>query len=170
MFLNGTVGAGKSTVAEAVARALSDDGVPNAVIDLDWLRLAWPAPAGDPFSQQLALANLTAVVPNFLAEGTKVLILAGVIEEAGDRCRYERALRGNPLLIVRLEAPLAVVHQRLRSRHDPHDPALDWHLHRAGELQDILQAAGLDDAVVNTGKLEVKQAAAAVLELFHQWR
>ena len=36
--------------AEMVGGVLTEAGVPNAVIDLDWLRRSWPSPSGDRFN------------------------------------------------------------------------------------------------------------------------
>lgn len=168
VFLNGTVGAGKTSVAQAAAALLANDGVPHAVIDLDWLRVAWPAPAGDPFNRNLELANLAVMVANFRAAGPAILILAGVIEGSAQRLQYEQAL-GSPLLTIRLDASLTTVRNRLRRRHDILDPALGWHLHRAGQLQSILEEEGTDDAVVSTDALEVNQVAAVVVELVNKY-
>ncbi len=168
LFLNGTVGAGKTSVAQAAAALLAADGVPHAVIDLDWLRFAWPAPAGDPFNRDLELANLTAMVPNFRAAGATVLILAGVIEGSAHRRQYELAL-GSPLVVIRLDAQLTTVRNRLRHRHGSLDPALGWHLHRTGELQAILQTADADDAVISTDGCDVNQVAAAVVGLANEY-
>jgi adenylylsulfate kinase-like enzyme len=40
-LINGTVGVGKTTVAEAVGDLLAGSGVSHAVLDLDWLRQPW---------------------------------------------------------------------------------------------------------------------------------
>lgn len=165
VFINGTVGVGKTSVSEEVGDRLTLAGVPNAVIDLDWLRRAWPAPGEDPFNQQLELDNLSAITPNFSRAGVEVMVLAGVIERAEDRVLYEAALRDSQLTVLRLDAPLGILHQRLQSRHAPGDSALNWHLNRAGELQSILSAADVDDAVIDTGDLDVKATAAVVLGL-----
>ncbi|MBG6179106.1 AAA family ATPase [Arthrobacter sp. CAN_A1] len=164
VFLNGTVGAGKTSVAQAAAALLAADGVPHAVVDLDWLRYAWPAPSGDPFNRDLELANLAALVTNFRAAGPTVLILAGVIEGSAQRQQYELAL-GCPLMAIRLDAQPATIRDRLRHRHGSLDPALEWHLHRAGELQAILEEANADDAVISTEGRDVSQVATAVIGL-----
>ena len=44
LFLNGTVGVGKTTVALAIGDLLAAARVPHAVIDVDWLRRGWPPP------------------------------------------------------------------------------------------------------------------------------
>lgn len=44
LLITGTVGAGKTSVAEAAGDLLVSSGVPNAVIDMDWLCQAGPRP------------------------------------------------------------------------------------------------------------------------------
>jgi adenylylsulfate kinase len=162
LFLNGTVGAGKTTVAGAVGAILQERGIPHAIIDLDALRDAWPAPADDPFNSALELRNLAAVVANYRQVGVTHLVLAGVIETLDGRAGYERVL-GGQMTVCRLDVDLAVVRQRLAGRHALESSSLAWHLDRSGELQGILVSAAVEDAVVDVTALSVTEAAAAVL-------
>ena len=86
------MGAGKTSVAEMVGDLLSGAGVPNAVIDLDWLRRSWPSPAGDRFNVTMALRNLRSVTGNYREAGAVRIILAGVIETQSERDRHQDAL------------------------------------------------------------------------------
>ena len=62
LLLTGTVGVGKTTRgARRSVTCCATPRCPNAVVDVDWLRAAWPAPPGDPFNEALALRNLAAV-------------------------------------------------------------------------------------------------------------
>lgn len=138
LFVNGTVGVGKTTVGTAVAQALADAGHPVAFVDLDRLRELWPAPTGDRFNTRLAAENLACVAKNGAHAGATTLVVAGVIESPSDLTRYADALAA-PLTIVRLVAPPEVVEERLRRRHDRSDvEGLRWHLDRAPELDAIL--------------------------------
>ena len=101
LLINGTVGAGKISVAEMVGDLLTEAGVPNAVIDLDWLRRSWPSPEGDRFNVAVALRNLRSVARNYRDAGAVRIVLAGVIETRVDRDRHEDAL-GIPLAVCRL--------------------------------------------------------------------
>src|SRR5690349_1238831 len=141
LLLIGTVGSGKTTTAAAIGDVLSGARVPHAVIDLDELRRSWPAPPGDPFQQTLELANLRAVARVYARHGADRLVLAGVVEQRDDRALYEDAV-GMPLSICRLRLALPAVHDRLDRRHQAHDAAREWHRHRAGELDAVLDAAG----------------------------
>lgn len=147
LLITGTVGSGKTTTAEAISALLRDNATPHAVIDLDALRNAWPSPQDDPFHEHLMLANLHAVARNHLTAGAVRLILAGVLENPAQRPLYERAADA-PLTVCRLRVNLSDVHARLRQRHHDDHVALDWHLHRSGELDTILDAAGIGDVEV----------------------
>ena len=164
LLLNGTVGAGKTSVAAAVGDLLRERGVPHAVVDLDALRQAWPAPEGDRFNMTILLSNLHAVSANVRAAGARSLVLAGVVETAADRDALRRAV-GVPLTVVRLTADLDLVRARLRARHHDDPDGLRWHLDRSGELADILAASAAEDHVVDTTGASVPAVAARVLTL-----
>lgn len=164
LFLNGTVGVGKSTTADAVSALLIERDVPHAIIDLDALRAGWPAPEGDPFNSALELANLRPVAANHRAAGAQVLILPGVIEDAAELPRYRDALGGLPLTVVRLTVDPVIGEARLRARHRDDDAAAGWHLHRFGELDAVLDAARIPGPVVDTSRLTPREAAARVLD------
>lgn len=162
LLLSGTVGAGKTSTADAVGDRLAQGAVPHAVIDLDALRRAWPSPPGDPFNSAMELRNLADVARNHLDAGAQRLVLAGVLEDPAARVRYEAAL-GVPLVVCRVRVDLAVVRARLRRRHEGQDAALRWHLARSGELDAILDAARAEDCTVEATALTLDEAAAAVL-------
>lgn len=148
LLITGTVGSGKTTTAEAVGALLREEGTPYAVVDLDALRNAWPSPQDDPFNERLVLANLQAVARNHVSAGAVRLILAGVLEDPAQRPLYEQAV-AVPLTVCRLRVDLDDVRARLRRRHRDDADALDWHLHRSGELDEILDAAYIGDVHVD---------------------
>lgn len=162
LLVTGTVGVGKTTVAETVGQLLSASAVPNAVIDVDWLRNAWPAPSDDRFNRALAIRNLHAVAGNFLEAGAVRLVLAGVVESAEDRAAHAEAV-GAPMTVCRLRVDLDLVRIRLARRHEHHDGDRQWHLHRAAELDTILDAADVADLVLDVTDATPAEAAAAVL-------
>lgn len=159
VFLNGTVGVGKSTVADAIS-ALEPG--PHAVIDLDQVRRLHPASTTDVFNHELELRNLLALAANYREAGALRFILAGVIEESAEVARYVDALGSDGLLVCRLVAEPAVVERRLRERHADDPEGLEWHLRRAGELAGIQEAAALDDVVVDTTASSAREVARAV--------
>ena len=92
LLINGTVGVDKTSVAEMVGDLLTEAGVPNAVIDLDWLRRSWPSPAGDRFNVAMALRNLRSVARNYRDAGAVRIVLGGVIETKVERDRHQDTL------------------------------------------------------------------------------
>jgi hypothetical protein len=162
LLINGTVGAGKTSVAEMVGDVLTEAGVPNAVIDLDWLRRSWPSPDGDRFNVAMALRNLSSVARNYRDAGTVRIVLAGVIETRVERDRHEDAL-GVPLSVCRLRVDLPLVRARLAQRHEGEGAVLQWHLVRSGELDTILEAAAIDDFTVGATDLSLSSTAKMVL-------
>lgn len=162
LLITGSVGAGKTSVAELVGGLLAEAEVPHAVIDLDWLRNAWPSPPGDRFNFAMELRNLRDVVRNFMDAGAVRLVLAGVVETQADLDRY-RATISVPLTICRLRVDLPVLRARLTRRHED-GQALRWHLDRSGELDAILEAVRLEDFSVEASKLTAYQVAEIVLD------
>ncbi|MER6502345.1 hypothetical protein ABT218_23940 [Streptomyces sp. NPDC001455] len=161
LLINGTVGVGKTSVAESVGDLLTHAGIPNAVIDLDWLRQSWPTPSEDRFNFGMMLRNLRSIAGNYLAAGADRLVLAGVIENQEDRKLCGDAV-GAELSVCRLRAELPVIHQRLTRRHDGEPEVLRWHLARAGELAGILERAAADDFTVDATTRPVGEVAAEV--------
>lgn len=164
LLLTGTVGSGKTSVAEAVGEVLAAAGVARAVLDLDALSRFWPAPPGDPFRTELLALNLRDVAANCLAAGARVLVIAGVAETMADRERYAKAV-GVPLTVCRLRVALPVVHERLTRRHAGDPEGLRWHLARSGELDAVLDgpdAAGVADFETDATTAPVREIASAV--------
>ena len=168
LLITGTVGAGKTSVAEVVGDRLNEAEISNAVIDLDWLRRTWLSPQGDPFNVAMTLRNLRSVAGNYLDSGTERLVLAGVVENAAQRERFREALNV-PMVVCRLLVDLPVIHARLASRRENAETALRWHLNRAGELDAILDAARVEDFCVNAGAASLPEVAAEVIRLVG-WR
>lgn len=162
LVVNGAVGAGKTTVAEVVADLLRERGVPYGWVDVDALRRAYPTEPDDPFGQAVALDHLGAMSGVFARRGYRHVVLSEVIERAADRELYERAFDGAELTVVRLAASEATRLDRLAAREP--DPWREWHLARTVELAAILEAASVDDAVVdNDGHRPLREVAADVL-------
>ncbi|MEK0099734.1 hypothetical protein WDA79_14800 [Streptomyces sp. A475] len=142
---------------------LADAGIPHAVIDLDWLRQSWPAPSGDRFNFGMMVRNLRSMADNYRAAGATRLVLAGVIENLGERKLCGDAV-STELSTCRLQVDLSVNHQRLMRRHENEPEALRWHLARAGELAGILDQAAVDDFIVDATTRSVGEVAVDVIK------
>jgi adenylylsulfate kinase len=164
LVVTGTVGVGKTTVAEQVAGLLAEAGEPHAWIDLDALSAAWPRPSDDPFNNRLTAHNLGRVATNMAAAGARSLVLAGVVQTRDVLDLYEHAI-GVAITVVRLKSPPEVVEARLRRRYGDTDPdSLKWHLDRAPELEAILDASPVAMRVVpsTSSAIDVARSVLAV--------
>ncbi|PZF57219.1 hypothetical protein DEI81_15575 [Curtobacterium sp. MCBD17_013] len=162
LLLNGTVGAGKSTTADAVGALLRERGLPHAVVDLDALRRVWPAPPDDRFNGALLARNLAAVARNAWDAGAERLVLAGVAETVEDRSALEEAV-AETIVTCRLVVTAGELRRRLLVRHAP-GAERDWHLDRAEELDAVLDGADVHDHVVSVDGDDPGRIAAEVLD------
>lgn len=160
VVITGPVGIGKTTTIGALAELLADQGHAVATIDLDDLRAVWPGNPDDPFHARLGMANLTAIWPNFAERGVHYLLLADVVEHPDQRDEYRRAVPGAEVTVVRLEIPLAIVHDRLRARDSGASHA--WYLERSGELQQLMTDRGVGDIVLTLDQESPQEIAALI--------
>ncbi len=167
VVISGSLGAGKTHLAEDLGDALSLRGLPCAVVDLDWLCGMHPAPKDDRYNQQLMFTNLAAIWPNYEAAGVQYLVLARVVENPGDRLRYEQSLNGAEVKIVRVEASSTTRRARLIER-EPEGFWRDGHLSRTDDLAKTLEDLGLDDFVVQNDGRVIGDVTAEVIE-FLEW-
>lgn len=138
VWLNGTVGVGKTTVGESLAKHLAEAGDVVALINTDDLGAFWPRSADDPFNAGLVVENLGAVASNYVAAGARTIVISGVVQDRAQLEQYATALGTIPH-VVRLVVPPEQIERRLHSRHGDSDPeGLRWHLSRAPELESIL--------------------------------
>jgi chloramphenicol 3-O-phosphotransferase len=159
IFLNGTVGAGKTTVAAALSAIESRT---HAVVDLDEIRRLSTSPASDRFNHELELQNLRCLAANYRQAGAERFILAGVIEERAEIARYIDALGTTGIFICRLVARPDVLSDRLERRHEDDPAGLIWHLGRVTELAQILDAAAFDDLVLDSSAAAPAELARTV--------
>ncbi|WP_159705623.1 hypothetical protein [Arthrobacter sp. 18067] len=159
IFVNGTVGVGKSTLAVALS---ATETVSHAVIDLDAIRRLSPAPSSDRFNHELELLNLQSLTDNYRVAGARRFIIAGVIETKAEIARYVDALSSEGMFFCRLVARSDVLESRLRFRHRSDSEGLLWHLNRVEELSNILEAADLDDLVLDSSDIPASELAKAV--------
>lgn len=132
------------------------------MIDLDWLCQMHPAPTDDPYNDGLALDNLAAVWPNYQRLGVEYLIVARVVENAEDRARYEAAVPGAKVRIVRVEASETTRAARLTAR-EREGASRDRHLGRTDVLASRLRELDGDDLVVQNDEVSGLDVALEVL-------
>src|SRR5215472_6227282 len=116
LVITGPVGVGKSTVAAEASWLLRQADVPHALVDLAWIEQCWPVPADDPENERLSHRNLACMWANFRQAGAGRLLLVRVLESRSLLGQVAGAVPGAEIIVVRLRAPLAVLHARIRSR------------------------------------------------------
>jgi hypothetical protein len=114
VLVTGVFGSGKTSVAEEIADVLEKRGLPYALLDLDYLMWFDTGNADEKSANRMMLANLSALVRNYLASGVRFFILAGAIRDRSELDGIRTELR-MPLKVVRLTVPLAEIEERLRS-------------------------------------------------------
>ena len=149
LLLSGSMGAGKTTVMGEVSDLLIEANISHACVDFDGLSLIHPRAPDDPHGSALAFRNLKSIWANYRATGTKRLVIASVVESRAELARYEDAVPGAEIMLCRLLAPIATMHDRLRSR----DPGiyLPRFLARSTHLDGILSAARIEDFTADNG-------------------
>jgi AAA domain len=113
ILLTGGVGAGKTTVLQALGERLEERGEPYALVDLDWLCWARPR-TGTP--HELLCVNLARVAAAYADHGVESLVLARHLVSAAELDAVRGALPGVPVTAVRLVADAATREARLRAR------------------------------------------------------
>jgi adenylylsulfate kinase len=162
IVVTGPVGAGKSSTAAAISEVLEEFAVPHAMIDMDHLRWVYPNPPGDRFAARLGYRNLAAIWPNLREAGVTCVILADVVESREQTREYEIALPGATVTVVRLDVPMAEISRRLHAREN--DRSIDWYLHRAPELQDIMARESVGDIVIDVGTRDATSVAREIID------
>lgn len=164
LVINGTTGVGKSATLQALGAVLAERRLPHALVDFDFLSLAWPAPSDDPFNLRLGLRNLTDVAANYRAAGLERLAIASVVTNRADADAFQRATGSERMLVCRLRATPRTVEARLRRRHGAQaEWELPWFLERFQVLENELEAAAIDDVVIDVDDLSPTDVAREVL-------
>lgn len=162
ILVTGPVGVGKTTLAETMGRLLRDAEVPHATVDFDQLTACYPRlPDDDGWGTNLGLTNLAVLWRNYAARGADRLLLARVIEDRKELDGYRAAVPGAEITVVRLRAPVATLHERIRRRGEGR--GMDWHLNRAVELAPLMDSQHVEDFVIETEERTPGELALEVL-------
>ena len=157
LVLHGSPGAGKTTVAAAVAERLRQKRVASALIDLDALSVVYPD-QGRSFSR----ANLRAVWPNYAAVAPIRVVLPLVVVDDSDLVELKGITRAGRFLVCELSAPRQVLEQRVIER----EPNRFWKS-RLLDFIEIYHARGdhaaIRDFLVLTHPAPVEDTAAEVI-------
>jgi hypothetical protein len=114
LLITGAYGTGKTTLAAELIELLADHKVPCAAIDIDWLNWVW-LPGDRPHTvNDIALANLRAMVATYVTAGVERLVMAGTIRTAQELAELAAVVPA-PVRVLQLTVALAEIERRLRA-------------------------------------------------------
>jgi sulfate adenylyltransferase len=161
VWLTGLSGAGKSTIAEALATDLEAAGRSTTIIDGDELRRLATHLGYDAASREANVRRAAELAEERAGEGRIALVAVIAPFDAGRRAARQLATNaGIPFLLVWVRTPLAVAEAR--------DPKGHYARARAGEISDF---TGIDspyeepldaDLVIDTVDTPVEEAVARI--------
>jgi chloramphenicol 3-O-phosphotransferase len=133
---------------------------PHALVDLDRIEQCWPVLADDPENERVSHRNLACMWANFREAGADRLIFVRVLETRSLLRQVTEAVPGARFTVVRLRAPLAVLHERIRFR-EARDP--DWFLGAATATAEVFEQANVEDHLVDNENRPAPVVAEEVL-------
>ena len=133
LFIGGRAGTGKTSVASALHEVLSERQIQHAVIEGDFLDMAYPPP----WEHELDARNLRAIWANYRALGYRRLIYTNVVSVLETE-KLSAAMGDQPrVTAVLLDVSDDLMVERLRQRES--DLSLKRHLKRNAERRILLE-------------------------------
>jgi chloramphenicol 3-O-phosphotransferase len=163
IFITGPVGVGKTIVASDVSWLAEAAGIPHGGLDVDGVTWVHPAPP-----HALAYENVRSVWDTYSRAGATHLILAQVIYTRTDLDGFRDAVPGADITVFRLHADLETLLQRVAKR-EGEGPGAAIHRRQAGELFHMMEAAGVEDHLVQTVGRTPYEVASEIFRL-SGWR
>lgn len=161
VLIVGTLGSGKTAVAVELGDILGGRGVPNAVIDLDWL--GWANSLGPERTiDELIVGNLEAVLENYLAAGVRHLVLTRAIDSQAQVDAIRAVLPGVELQVVGLEVSPGTAAARLQRRDSGSE--LAHNLEESARFTGVMKDLNVDHSIRNEDRT-IEEVAAELLEL-----
>ncbi|WP_456364604.1 adenylyl-sulfate kinase [Priestia aryabhattai] len=162
LWFTGLSGSGKSTVANAVAKALFDKNIRNYVLDGDNVRFGLNKNLG--FSAEDRTENIRRIgeVSKLFVDSGQVVLTAFISPFQEDRAQVREILEGNEFLEVYVECPLEECEKR--------DPKGLYKKARSGEIRNF---TGIDspyespanpEVTINTSTQSVEECVQTVIE------
>ncbi|MQR84850.1 adenylyl-sulfate kinase [Bacillus megaterium] len=162
LWFTGLSGSGKSTVANAVAKALFDKNIRNYVLDGDNVRFGLNKNLG--FSAEDRTENIRRIgeVSKLFVDSGQVVLTAFISPFQEDRAQVREILEGNEFLEVYVECPLEECEKR--------DPKGLYKKARSGEIRNF---TGIDspyespanpELTINTSTQSVEECVQTVIE------
>ena len=152
---------GKTSVANEVSTLLEEADVAHTFIDLDGLAYTFPLGTDDPYGDEIALENLSAIWANSRKRGVKHLLIARVVESRDYADKLAASVGIGAPVVCRLTGQDDTLLERVRKREI--GLGLAWHEKRSLQLARELEASAVEDFCVPTDGRSVTQVAQDVL-------
>ena len=157
LVLIGPPGAGKTSVLTALMNLLTKEDCRHAAIEVEALALVHPLPDDD-----AAFAHLQMLARSFDERGYPLLLVGATVETPDYLRRLLDAVGSDEHFLVRLDAPPAVLRERIKRREPPEWIGLQRLLDAAGDLA-VTHAALPDvDLVLSTEDANPSAVAATI--------
>lgn len=156
LVLNGSPGAGKSTMANAIAELLRESDIANAIIDVDQLARVYPERYMD-----MMWDNLALIWKNYKqVPGIKVILPVCIDDEAAFAA-LKKAVPCDSFTVCELTAPIDILKTRVTER----EPNTYWQ-DKLVKLVDIYENRPIKfaDFRVDTNTLTPAKAALNIVE------
>ena len=161
LIVSGTVGAGKTTIAEEISVLFEELSIRHLWLDLDALAQVYPRSPDDPYNQRLMFANLAAVWVNVKPRAPEYVVMACVVESPEELPLYKAAIPEADFTVVRVIASSTTIEPRLHGREV--GLYFDTMWARSQELAGILDATAIEAFTVNNDGRPVREVAIEVL-------
>lgn len=139
VLIAGPPGVGKSAVAGALHDRLGDGGVAAALVEVDEVSRCYP-----PLDPERATGHLRLLAESFREAGYELLIVTATPQDRGEATAALDAAGGDSRLLVRLEADVATLRQRIEAREPEDWSGLAELVESARRLAGSMAAIGVD--------------------------
>jgi hypothetical protein len=157
VLIAGAPGAGKTTHLTALTDVLADDDLAHAVIDVDDVSWAYPYP--DLGGRADYLGRAWAV---HREKGHDLLLFGEVVESSEHLAQLLDAVGADDHLLVRLEAPYALLRQRILAREPPGWSGIDPLLQETERWVRVIAELDGVHLTVDTARTSPLDAAARI--------
>lgn len=145
VVVTGPPGAGKTSVLEALADALSEADMAHAAVEAEALRWAHPA-----LSSEQEMRHLAAICALFRDAGHRLLLIGQTVETDDDLAQLLAAVGADEHFLVRLEAQPSTLVQRIIAREPEAWSGLAHLIEHTQELAATMPALNGVGLVLNT--------------------
>jgi len=157
LVITGPPGAGKSSAATEFHDALGDEGIANALIEIDELERSYPA-----IGRERSISHLALLCASYRELRPEILTVTATIEDDEYMKAVLAAIGTESRFVVRLEAGPETLERRIREREPDGWSGLDELVESSSELATTMADLAEVDLVLDTEDLSVEEVVARI--------